>query len=237
MHWFLLISYYFCGANHGVWTTNQASKSSTFGRVNRTIGSTALRSLFLTKSTKKSSCFTAVAQCVNKYKITHSPLRSKTAFHCFAETQQGQVSSGGNMSFSSVEWSQFIRAFLLQSPRSRLLKLQRLQICCRLHRLSSSYHNITCGLPLQFIKTTSLSLKCRLLALSVKTEDGLHQATRSHPQFQKCVVNNIQNLSEKKLLMWAHTLLLEWKVSKGNCRSDSYNNWHHIVSQIFFSSS
>ena len=78
-----------------MWTTNltSASKSSTFGRVNRAIGSTALRSLFLTKSRKETSLVwiinlnsvTAVGQCAKKYKITHSPLRSITVFHCFAD--------------------------------------------------------------------------------------------------------------------------------------------------------
>ena len=60
-----------------------------FGRVNQTIGATALRSLFLTKSRKETpltwiinlTSVTAVAQCENKYKITHSPLRSITTFH------------------------------------------------------------------------------------------------------------------------------------------------------------
>ena len=60
---------------------------------NHPIGSTALRSLFLTKSRKETflawiinlTSVTAVAQCANKYKITHSPTMSITAFHCFAD--------------------------------------------------------------------------------------------------------------------------------------------------------
>ena len=66
-----------------------------FGRVNRTICSTVLRYLFLTKPRKEThlawivnlTSVTAVVQCANRVQDYSFPiaLRSITAIHCFAD--------------------------------------------------------------------------------------------------------------------------------------------------------
>ena len=161
-----------------MWTTNVtlASKSSAF------------RSLFLTKSRKQTSpawiinltSVTAVAQCATKYKITHSPLRSITTFRCFADmhTIWQRHNKGKSVQVEcailrhgnkSVHKRFFVTISTVQS-----VEIAKTASLLQLHRLSSSYHNMTCGLSLQLRRLRWTLLKCRFLVLSVKTDDGLH---------------------------------------------------------------
>ena len=152
-----------------MWTTNltSASKSSTFGRVNQTIASTVLRSLFLTKSRKETSLawiinltsVTAVAQCANKYKITHSPLRSITAFHCFADmhTIRQTHKKGKSVQISPCQGSYFVTISTV--PPVEIAKTASLlQVTPSFKKLSQ--YDVW---PFSSIKTTSLSVKCRFL--------------------------------------------------------------------------
>ena len=84
---------------------NIGKQSGTFGRVNRIYHRLYCPSVLVSNKVKKETSLnwiinltsvTAVAQCANKYMITHSPLRLITAFHCFADMHTIRQRHEGN---------------------------------------------------------------------------------------------------------------------------------------------
>ena len=107
--------------NHKAISLTSASKSSTCGRVNRTIDSTAIRFFFLTQSRERNFPLSldlklpslhAVAQCKNKYNIIQFP----TALRPISQLVKQYFISGGIVLFSAIK-SSSMRAFLLQSSQ------------------------------------------------------------------------------------------------------------------------